>query len=204
MLATTREKEFRNKTAIAGIGYSRSPGVPGGFTRKSGVSVTDSGRQGCGGRLQRCRPGPQRAGRRRVLRASGHCMAPYTADCLGRQNHQLGVQPGGRRHRLFHMLHYGGPGCLPRHLQLRPGLPGHERAHRATHGPVGRVDLQCRVGPEGRRSKAVHLPLWDGRGPSSVRYERSPLDGSVRASPAAIWPTIVSTPAPTPPRTPGP
>ena len=39
MLATTREKEFRNKTAIAGIGYSRSPGVPGGFTRRSGVSV---------------------------------------------------------------------------------------------------------------------------------------------------------------------
>ncbi len=39
MLATTTEKEFRDKTAIAGIGYSRSPGVPGGFTRRSGMSV---------------------------------------------------------------------------------------------------------------------------------------------------------------------
>ena len=39
MLATTREKEFRDKMAIVGVGYSRSPGVPGGFTRRSGVSV---------------------------------------------------------------------------------------------------------------------------------------------------------------------
>ncbi|MBI2847806.1 MAG: lipid carrier protein IgrF [Chloroflexi bacterium] len=33
------EKGFRDKTAIAGIGYSRSPEVPGAFTRVSGVSV---------------------------------------------------------------------------------------------------------------------------------------------------------------------
>ena len=37
MLATTREKEFRDKMAIVGVGYSRSPGVPGGFTRRSGL-----------------------------------------------------------------------------------------------------------------------------------------------------------------------
>ena len=39
MLATPNEKEFRDKTAVAGVGYSRSPGVPGGFTRRSGMSV---------------------------------------------------------------------------------------------------------------------------------------------------------------------
>jgi 3-oxoacyl-[acyl-carrier-protein] synthase III len=39
MLATAYEKEFRDQTAIAGIGYSRSPGVPGGFTRRSGMTV---------------------------------------------------------------------------------------------------------------------------------------------------------------------
>jgi len=39
MLSTRNEQEFRDKTAVAGIGYSRSPGVPGGITRRSGVSV---------------------------------------------------------------------------------------------------------------------------------------------------------------------
>ncbi len=39
MSATTREKAFRDQTAVAGVGYSRSPGVPGGFTRRSGESV---------------------------------------------------------------------------------------------------------------------------------------------------------------------
>ena len=33
------EEDFRDKTAIAGIGYSRSPETPGGFSRNSGVSV---------------------------------------------------------------------------------------------------------------------------------------------------------------------
>lgn len=33
------ERDFRSKTAVAGIGYSRSPEVPGAFTRVSGVSV---------------------------------------------------------------------------------------------------------------------------------------------------------------------
>lgn len=33
------ESEFRDRTAIVGIGYSRSPEVPGGFSRNSGVSV---------------------------------------------------------------------------------------------------------------------------------------------------------------------
>ena len=75
MPATAREKEFRDTTAIAGVGYSRSPGVPGGFTRRSGVSVQDFGRKGRGGRLQRRRSGPEGTGRRRMLRASGHCMA---------------------------------------------------------------------------------------------------------------------------------
>ena len=39
MFATTTEKEFRDQIAVAGVGYSRSPGVPGGFTRRSGMTV---------------------------------------------------------------------------------------------------------------------------------------------------------------------
>ncbi len=33
------ESDFRNKTAVAGIGYSRSPDAPGAFSKKSGVDV---------------------------------------------------------------------------------------------------------------------------------------------------------------------
>ena len=33
------EREFRDKTAIVGIGYSRSPEAPGGFSKNSGESV---------------------------------------------------------------------------------------------------------------------------------------------------------------------
>ena len=33
------EIEFRDQTAVVGVGYSRSPEVPGGFSRRSGVSV---------------------------------------------------------------------------------------------------------------------------------------------------------------------
>ena len=39
MAGSEREQSFRDKVAIAGIGYSRSPQVPGGFSRRSGVSV---------------------------------------------------------------------------------------------------------------------------------------------------------------------
>ena len=39
MAVTQNERDFRDKVAIVGIGYSRSPGVPGGFSRNSGVSV---------------------------------------------------------------------------------------------------------------------------------------------------------------------
>lgn len=39
MAATAREKEFRDKAAVVGIGYSRSPQSPGGFSKSSGVSV---------------------------------------------------------------------------------------------------------------------------------------------------------------------
>ena len=39
MAALQREQSFRDQVAIAGIGYSRSPEVPGGFSRRSGVSV---------------------------------------------------------------------------------------------------------------------------------------------------------------------
>jgi acetyl-CoA acetyltransferase len=34
-----RQKAFRNKTAVVGIGYSRSPFAPGGFSKSSGESV---------------------------------------------------------------------------------------------------------------------------------------------------------------------
>ena len=39
MPATPNEVEFRDSAAVVGIGYSRSPEVPGGFTRRSGFSV---------------------------------------------------------------------------------------------------------------------------------------------------------------------
>ena len=39
MAASQGEQSFRDRVAIAGIGYSRSPEVPGGFSRRSGVSV---------------------------------------------------------------------------------------------------------------------------------------------------------------------
>ena len=39
MAASDSERDFREKVAIVGIGYSRSPEFPGGFSRNSGVSV---------------------------------------------------------------------------------------------------------------------------------------------------------------------
>ena len=39
MAASDSERDFRDQVAIVGIGYSRSPEFPGGFSRNSGVSV---------------------------------------------------------------------------------------------------------------------------------------------------------------------